>query len=442
VLFVPYNTDAPIYHLPIATGAIILVNVVVFFCTTWQVTLGNFEEEEIVWLILEFNQINPLQWITGSFMHGGLMHLFSNMFFLWAFGLVIEGKVGSLIFTAIYFLITLIDGAAVQVPMFFISGESGALGASGVIFGLMMIAMIWAPENEIDCFFWIVYAVGTAEIRLISLCVSFMFLQLAFLVISGFAMSSEMLHVIGAMIGTPIGFLMLRQGMVDCEGWDVISRNSFLQDIAILCPPERREEIKRKEDIIYDPVAVALAESPTRPKPKTHPKAPSPMAPSTGRPSVESDESLPATATKRNTQANSVSSQAAAAAHPEFNRLSFVFRQAVEAQSMITAEQAFHRIDHLKLADGLSDKVLFRYAAMLGASKRSVGMLRPLQLVAQRDGLLANEARLRIALIQLRVLKKPELATATLRQIQETPDRKLKPEMIQKRNQLLAEAQR
>ena len=435
MIFVPYNTDAPIYHLPIATITIIVVNVVVFFATTWQVMLGNFEEEEILWLILEFNQINPLQWITGSFMHGGLMHLLSNMFFLWAFGLVIEGKVGSLVFTAIYFLITLIDGAAVQVPMFFISGESGALGASGVIFGLMMIAMIWAPENEIDCFYWIVYTVGTAEIRLISLSVGFIFLQLVFLVISGFSMSSEMLHVIGAAIGTPIGFLMLRQGMVDCEGWDVISRNTFLQDIAILCPPERRKEIQRKEDIHNDPVAVALAESPTRPKSKSKSKARS-----SAKPSVEKDESLPPAATKGNVQASSISSQAAAS-HPEFNRLSFVFRQAVEAQNVLTAEQTFHRVDQLKLAGGLSDKILFRYAAILGANKKSAGMLRPLQLIAQRNGLLADEARLRIALIQLRVLKKPDLAIATLRQIQETSDRKLKPEMIQKRNQLLAESQ-
>ena len=47
MLFVPYSTDAPIYHLPIATGAIILANIVIFFATTFQVMLGNVEVEQI-----------------------------------------------------------------------------------------------------------------------------------------------------------------------------------------------------------------------------------------------------------------------------------------------------------------------------------------------------------------------------------------------------------
>ncbi len=70
MLFVPYSTDAPIYYLPFATGTIIVANVVIFFATTFQVfPLGKLEVEDIEWLILEFDQINPIQWITGSFMH-------------------------------------------------------------------------------------------------------------------------------------------------------------------------------------------------------------------------------------------------------------------------------------------------------------------------------------------------------------------------------------
>ena len=36
-------------------------------------------------------------------MHGGLMHLLGNMLFLWAFGLVVEGEIGSLRFVALYY---------------------------------------------------------------------------------------------------------------------------------------------------------------------------------------------------------------------------------------------------------------------------------------------------------------------------------------------------
>ena len=37
------------------------------------------------------------------------------------------------------------------------------------------------------------------------------------------AMSSEVLHLIGAGVGFPIAILMLKRGLVDCEHWDIFS---------------------------------------------------------------------------------------------------------------------------------------------------------------------------------------------------------------------------
>lgn len=431
MIFVPYSTDAPIYYLPFATGTIIVANIVIFFATTFQVfPLGNMEAEDIEWLILEFDQINPIQWITGSFMHGGLMHLLSNMFFLWAFGLVIEGKVGPLVFTAIYFLITLIDGAAVQIPMFFLSGESGALGASGVIFGLMVIAVIWAPENEMDCFYWIFVVFGTAEIRIIALGGFFIGLQLLFLFLSGFSMSSELLHMVGAVIGAPIGFLMLRQGIVDCEGWDVVSRNPFMQEMNLFYSPKQRAMRDKKDHSIEDPIAAALGQTPKKrlrqPANKGVPPPPRPRVAVRKKPVPEADR-LP-----EPTQQTDLSS------HPEFSRLSFIFRQSIESNNLFTSDQTFHRLEQMKLSGGLSDRILFQYVKLLAAQKRPVDALRPLQMISSRNAALADPARLRIAMIQIRVLNKPEFALRTLAQIIETPE--AKPEIIQKRNQLLAEA--
>ena len=429
MIFFPYSTDAPIYHLPIATAVIILANVVIFFATTFQVMLGNVEPENVEWLILEFNQINPLQWITGAFMHAGLMHLLGNMFFLWAFGLVVEGKIGSIAFLIVYFLITLIDGAVVQIPMFFISGESGALGASGVIFGLMMMAVIWAPENEMDCFFWIITVVGTAEVRIIALGVAFIFLQLVFLFLGGFSMSSEMLHMIGAAIGAPIGFFMLRQDMVDCEGWDVVSR-SFLQDSNLFCSPKQRARLRKGEDEVEDPVAAALEVKSAG--------TTSPAARASARAGTIAPRSKKSRKTQSPADAQRLEPRTNVASHPEFNRLSFVLRQAIESKNVVTAEQTFHRIDQLKLTSGISDRLMFQYVALLGSQKRMNETLRPLALIANRNGQLADEARLRIAMIQLRVLQKPALAIQTLNQIVDSPDQK--PDTIQKRDQLLVQA--
>ncbi len=124
--------------------------------------------------------------------------------------------------------------------------------------------------------------------------------------------------------------------------------------------------------------------------------------------------------------------------HPEFNRLSFIFRQSIESKNLVTAEQTFHRMEQIKLSVGLSDRILFQYVALLASQKRPVDALRPLQMISSRNAALADPARLRIAIIQTRVLNKPEAALQTLAKIVETPDSK--PEIIQKRNQLIAEA--
>lgn len=425
MLFFPYSTDAPIYHLPIATGTIIVVNVLVFFFTTVQVMLGNLEEESVQWLILEFNQINPLQWITGSFMHAGILHLLGNMFFLWAFGLVIEGKIGSLRFLVLYLVISLIDGAAVQIPMYFLSGESGALGASGVIFALMTIAVIWAPENEMDCVYWILFLPGTVEVRIIALGIAFLFLQLVFLFLGGFSMSSEMLHTVGAFIGAPIGFLMLRQGWVDCEGWDVVSR-SFLKDVPIFSSDKQRRQREEESDAIDDPVAAALARTDDVAKPgrslsarESHVAT---ALPGTDDPTAAN--ALKRLSKKKNPKgavapADASKSPVATPTHPEWNRLSFVLRQALESRNLVAAMQTFHQLDHLNLASALSDRTLFQYAAMLGQAKRPTDMLRPLGLVASRNDSLANDARIRMAMIQIRVLKNPQLALRSLHEITE-----------------------
>lgn len=451
MIFFPYGTDAPIYHWPITTGAIIVTNVVLFSVTTLQAMLGNIEFESIEWLILEFDTINPLQWITGSFMHLGPMHLIGNMMFLWAFGLVVEGKIGNIPFLILYLTLCLLDGLMVQVPMFIIYPESGAAGASGVIFALMMIAMIWAPENEMDFWWWAGFIFyGTAEIRIVSVAALFVVMQVLFLFIGGFEMSSEMLHMIGAAIGAPIGFIMLNRGMVDCEGWDIISRNAFLRDPPFLCTPERREELSRAPEPEVDPIAAALAaggsnaspDSLNLSTPRRRTNTPTTSSPESATPARRN----PLTGRRAKPKIDPAEEQerlrqeaiAKATRHPEFNRLNFVLRQSVQEKNLPMAQQNFLRLDQLKLTPGVSEKSLFQYVSLLAAHKQAVDTLRPLQLIVSREGELADQARLRMALVQLKVLQKPQLAIQTLNEIIDGPNQK--PEIIAKRDQLLRQA--
>ncbi|MEM9828624.1 MAG: rhomboid family intramembrane serine protease [Planctomycetota bacterium] len=276
----PYGTDAPVYHRPIATISIIAINVLMFVGTVMSdpVSPASFSVGHAWhdWLCLHFDQINPLQWITAAFMHSGAIHLVGNMIFLWVFGLIVEGKIGSPKFAILYLGICLLSGAMIQVPMFaFFDSSNFALGASGAIFGLMAIALIWAPMNDVHCIFaWSWFWIRNVDLPVYGISgfyIAIQFLYLALLqTMSGRWMSSELLHLVGFAAGVPWGIWMLRSNRVDCEGWDLISK---LQGKS---PPSRHLSASEDsaagraalEQIMadpgrYNPAAVAATDRPT-----------------------------------------------------------------------------------------------------------------------------------------------------------------------------------
>jgi len=214
-MFIPLRTDAPVYHTPYATIGVITLNV---FIQIWaSATDYRFANP----LLLHYGSFMPNEWLTSVFMHAGWMILIGNMLFLWIFGLVIEGKVGWRRFISLYCAIAALTGMIEQIIM--IGGHGGSFGASGVIFGLLAMSMVWAPENEIDCVL-LIYGMHTFEISIKAFAAIYIILQCIEGLADGFGVSSALLHLLGAACGLPIGIVMLRRGWVDCEGWDWFTR--------------------------------------------------------------------------------------------------------------------------------------------------------------------------------------------------------------------------
>ncbi len=234
---IPFNTDAPIYHLPIATVALIIACTVLHFVT--PSSLKEPEDVSIVGvdaamlqvevtypsntLLLQHGAgIKPWQWITSIFIHADIVHLIGNMIFLWAFGLVVEGKVGSLVFLGLYLVAGVGQSAVEQIFLSFAS-PGASLGASAAIFGLLGIALVWAPRNDFDVVYWFGFYIGTVEIPIMV----FAFIKFAFEIIGMVTdpggMASSIFHIMGLAIGIGLGFLWLKRDWVDCEGWDLVS---------------------------------------------------------------------------------------------------------------------------------------------------------------------------------------------------------------------------
>jgi membrane associated rhomboid family serine protease len=232
----PYNTDAPVYHWPFATVGLIVVNVIAFIALEGEPLNSQFLE----FVVLPYGQgFTPVQWITSKFSHAGYMHLLGNMVVLWTFGLVVEGKLGWQRFLACYLGLAVAISVLEQLVMWNYAGSAGgSLGASSVIFSLIAMAAVWAPRNDVSVFYWF-GVVGTFDVPIAVIASIYVGLDLFWALLFGGGAATSLLHLSGALLGFPLGILMLKRKVVDCEGWDMF--HVWRGD------PGGKEEAARKE---------------------------------------------------------------------------------------------------------------------------------------------------------------------------------------------------
>ncbi len=244
MIVIPTGTDAPIYHWPYATVALILLNAALLFLVPPVAgkvrlnendeviedveTVSNFERYS---LSIGDGRLHPIQWVTHNFLHFGIIHLVGNMVFLWAFGIVVEGKLGALKYLLAYLAIGTLHGAFVQMLLRNSGMEQHAAGASAVVYGLLAICMIWALRNELNCivilligfrslvFHWDLYYTTVALFYIGEQVFGLVFWG----TLGGKLMITELGHLSGAFWGSVVGLVLLKTGLVDCEGWDLFA---------------------------------------------------------------------------------------------------------------------------------------------------------------------------------------------------------------------------
>ncbi len=219
-MLIPYSTDAPVYHWPYATVGLILANVMAFYVAHLGAP-GSVD----AWVLAYGNGLHPVQWVSSMFMHADLMHLIGNMVFLWVFGLIIEGKLGWWRFLACYLGIGIIQNLLQQVVMLDYGGlVIGSLGASTAIYGIMAMAAIWAPKNDVTCFLWLAGFIGRiVSVPIYVFSLIYVGLDIFSIVVSSERAGTGLLHMSGFLLGLPLAIVLLRWHVVDCEDWDLFS---------------------------------------------------------------------------------------------------------------------------------------------------------------------------------------------------------------------------
>lgn len=225
-MIIPWGTDAPLYHRPFATIAMIAINVLLFLVVPRDIVSD--------YVLVLGEGVHPVQWLTNNFLHSGIFHLVGNMIFLWTFGLVVEGKIGGARFLVVYLLLGIIESAAMQilVPT---EQKVAMLGSSTIIFGLMGMCLVWAPRNDVSCIVWLRFTPMEFDLSILWFAAMYIAMDVLSGGLSGVLRASltklspavivamELDHTFGAILGIAVGVAMLKLGWVDCENWDIFA---------------------------------------------------------------------------------------------------------------------------------------------------------------------------------------------------------------------------
>lgn len=146
------------YSLPPVTRGLIVANVAVFLLEL-AVGPGVLITYLGLWPLATMSLtgggvgFQPWQLVTYSFLHGGWLHLFVNMFALYMFGGIIERTFGPYRFLFYYFVCVITAALAHLLVVRFITGDFyPTIGASGGIFGILLAFGMLFPRERI--YFW------------------------------------------------------------------------------------------------------------------------------------------------------------------------------------------------------------------------------------------------------------------------------------------------
>ena len=97
----------------------------------------------------------PLTLVAAMFIHGGFIHLFFNMLYLWIFGNNIEDFLGPIRFVIFYLLSGL--GASLTHIIFNMNSQVPMIGASGAIAGILGAYLILYPGARVLTFVFLFF---------------------------------------------------------------------------------------------------------------------------------------------------------------------------------------------------------------------------------------------------------------------------------------------
>ncbi len=157
--------------------------------------------------------------LTSMFLHGGLLHILSNMLYLWIFGDNVEGALGHGRFL-IFYLLSGAGGAGLQLAAS-ASSTAPMIGASGAIAGVMgayLVLFPWSRILTLVPFFFFLHFVEVPAVLILGLWFVIQFLS-GLLDPGGVGGVAWFAHLGGFLAGALLVFPLKRRGVVPGLVW-------------------------------------------------------------------------------------------------------------------------------------------------------------------------------------------------------------------------------
>jgi rhomboid family protein len=217
---IPIRHTLPTRTVPIVNRILILLNVVIFGGMLFAGQRAELLMDRLGFIPARL--LNPIGYgytpveagitlITSLFIHGGLVHLFGNMIYLWVFGGVVEDVLGHMRY--LFFFITCGVVGSLTHTLFFPQSAIPSIGASGCIAGILGAFLVLRPRARIVTLFPLVVYWAMAEVRALVFLPVWFALQFfnGFMALAAAARTQEAVgiawwaHVGGFLFGAAVG---------------------------------------------------------------------------------------------------------------------------------------------------------------------------------------------------------------------------------------------
>ena len=142
-LFKPWQDLVRFVFEPRFTITIIIINIAIFLLQPVLVQYGFFNR--LILYPVDLLNLKFYTLFTAGFLHANLAHLLGNVLALFVFGRIVERKFGAGYAALIYFGSLIISGIFSSLIYLAMGQNTGGLGASGAIMGLVAAAILIDP---------------------------------------------------------------------------------------------------------------------------------------------------------------------------------------------------------------------------------------------------------------------------------------------------------